>query len=265
MASTPQVRWLEMPMAARRTPAGWRRLASGLLAAFRSIAASSPSPVKDRCPIPLTARHTATALCLNPVAVTSVDLCSSGETSPACSGISTIAGSRFSPSICLLPPGRPPLAAAPPSAACRLTMGALQSLAALVWAVPTTTLAWGMIVSGLAAFVALMLSERLTAPYGRCAAAAPLPASRATCLLDQRLPVLRGVIPRCCPIPQPTLHRYSKAGWGLLIPPRIAWVVRCLPAAPLPAGTPPSCRACCLASGPGQPHARPPPAAAAPT
>lgn len=70
-------------------------------------------------------------------------------------------------------------------------MGALQSLAVLVWAVPTATLAWGMIISGLATFAALMLSERLTAPYGR----------------------------------------YSKTGWGFMIPSRLAWVVRrgCVP------------------------------------
>lgn len=59
-------------------------------------------------------------------------------------------------------------------------MGALQSLAALVWAVPTSTLAWGMIISGLAAFTSLMLSERLTAPYGRCAA--PPAVDAAACL-----------------------------------------------------------------------------------
>jgi hypothetical protein len=55
----------------------------------------------------------------------------------------------------------------------------------VVWALPTSTLAWGMITAGAATFLALLGFPSLTAPYGR----------------------------------------YSKTGWGLLIPSKLAWVV----------------------------------------
>ncbi|KAI7842014.1 hypothetical protein COHA_004215 [Chlorella ohadii] len=65
-------------------------------------------------------------------------------------------------------------------------METLRVLAQAAWALPTSTLAWGMIAAGAATFVALLGFPSLTAPYGR----------------------------------------YSKSGWGLLIPSKLAWVTQ---------------------------------------
>jgi hypothetical protein len=49
----------------------------------------------------------------------------------------------------------------------------LRALGEAIWAVPCSTLAWGMVLAGCLAFVTLMLGP--VAPYGRCAEGARAP------------------------------------------------------------------------------------------
>lgn len=46
-----------------------------------------------------------------------------------------------------------------------IEMGWFQAALAAVWALPTSALAWGMVVCGVAAFITLMVG--VVAPYGR--------------------------------------------------------------------------------------------------
>ena len=74
----------------------------------------------------------------------------------------------------------------------------------------TAWLAWGMLLTAPVTFAALTWQP--AAPYGRCACTA----ARSTPYLQN----LRAHQPAC------TAHRrYSKAGWGPLVPARVAWLV----------------------------------------